>query len=91
MGPAGRCAVCSTLQSVPAEDERVLQLAALLGLGKGLSWLYAERSGFIVCEWQGRLGSWGRAAISPDGDKLARYDYGPLAALFQDVSALMGR
>jgi len=90
-GEGDRCPVCSDLQPVEPEDERLALAREALGALPAQTWLYAEAYGHVVVEWHGRLGSWGRVALSPDGEVLATCKYGTMAALFQEAASLFKR
>ena len=86
-----RCPVCAGLQPVEADDPRLGPAHdALPDVSAGI-WLYAEAMGYVVVEWHGRLGAWGRVALSPTGDVLASCRYGAAASLFQEVVSLFRR
>lgn len=87
-----RCGVCSQLEEVPADDSRLGAARSAVGEASAQRWLLAQAAGgHVVVEWHGRLGAWGRTALSPEGEIVAMCRYGPVAALIQEVAGRIGR
>lgn len=86
-----RCPVCAQLQPIDAEDPRLAKAQEALADVNATTWLYAEAGGHIVVEWHGRLGAWGRIALSPTGEVLSSCRYGAAASLFQEVASFFRR
>ncbi len=85
-----RCGVCSQLVEVSPDDERLEPALAAVKDPHARRWLFARAAGgHIVVEWHGRLGAWGRTSLSPGGEVLASCQYGPVAALLQEVAGMV--
>lgn len=86
-----RCAVCTDLELADESDDRLAAAKAALGDISANTWLVAESNGYVVAEWHGRLGSWGRVAVSPTGEVLSLTKYGAFKAFFQEMAGLVGK
>ena len=85
-----RCGVCSQLEEVSPDDERLEPARSAIKDSHARRWLLARASGgHIVVEWHGRYGAWGRTSLSPGGEILASCRYGPVAALLQEVAGIV--
>ena len=85
-----RCGVCSQLVEVAPDDVRLEPARAAVKDPHARRWLLARATGgHIVVEWHGRLGAWGRTSLSPGGEVLASCQYGPVAALLQEVVGIV--
>lgn len=87
----GRCPVCAALQPVEADDPRLEAALAELSDISATAWLYAESGGHVVVEWHGRLGAWGRIALSPAREVISTCRYGAAASLMQEVASFFRR
>ncbi|MBM3270339.1 MAG: hypothetical protein FJZ01_22115 [Candidatus Sericytochromatia bacterium] len=86
-----RCQVCAALTPADEDDPRLETVLAAMPDLEARTLLLAEMRGYLVAEWHGKLGAWGRVALSPTGEVLAECRYGPVAALWQEVVSLVRR